>query len=273
MVLHVVLLNLHQARHLNVALGISLAGIPGNDVTQFGTVKQFLLVFHLDILRHQHCVSNLNGTIHLAQVTLQHIALLSVIGLHLLILAGTVLIHLHLLVDKLVIHLDVIVVHLVLTAQLSLELRGYGDIELEGQRVCILQILGLLSGIGQRLTQHLYLILADVLIQLLAQHLVHHVHLDSSTILALNHAHRGLTGTESRNVSTLTIVFQSLVYLSLVVVFLQRDGHQTIHLVRSFKCNIHLAFIPYLYYYMRFYLTYGCSVQLCNERAKVRINE
>ena len=98
----------------------------------------------------------------------------------------------------------------------------------------------------------------DIAVELLTQHFVHHVHLDGGAILALDDSHGNLTRAETRDVGTLTIIFQGLVYLRLVVLFLQCDGHQTIDLVWSFKCDIHLLIIPYLLIYIRF------------ERAKVR---
>ena len=149
---HLVLLYLQQARHLDIALRISLAGIPSDDVAQLAAVEQFLLVLHLHILRHQHGVSHLDAAVHLAKVALQHVTLLSIISLHLLILACTALVHLHLLVNQLVVYLDVIVVNLVLVAQFGLKLRSHGNVELEHQRLGILKILRLLLLIGQRLT-------------------------------------------------------------------------------------------------------------------------
>ena len=167
-VFHLFLLNLQQARYLDIALRIGLAGIPSDDVTQLTAVKQLLLVVHLHILRHQHGVGNLNATVHLAQVTLQHVTLLGIKLLNLLILTGTALIHLHLLVDELVVNGDVIERNLVLTAQLSLKLRGYGNVELKCQGLVALEVEGFLLLAGEGLTQHLNLVLTNIFVQLLA---------------------------------------------------------------------------------------------------------
>ena len=241
-VLHVLFLDLQQGRHLHVALRICLAGIPGDDVAQLSAIEEFLLVVHLHILGHQHCVGNGDATlfhitllVQLTQVALQHVTLLWVKLLSLLVLSCTLLVHLHLLVDEFIVNSDVIVVDLILTTQRSLELRSHSDVELESQRIVALEVQCLLLVTWQGLTQHLDVVLTNILIEFLTQHLVHHVHLHGCPILALDQTHWRHAGAEARNVSTLTIVFQGLLDLSLIVVFLQSNGHQTINLVRSLK--------------------------------------
>ena len=122
-------------------------------------------------------------------------------------MACTALIHIYLLVDELVVYRDVVVVHLVLAANLGLEGGSYGNVELKLQGTVALEVQLCLLVAGQRLAKHLNLVLTNISVQLLAQHLVHHVHLDLSAELALYHAHRSHAGTETGDVSTLAIVF------------------------------------------------------------------
>ena len=248
-VLDFLLLNLQQARNLYIALRISLAGIPSDDVAQFGTLEEFLLVVHLHILRHQHSISHLDTTffhiavsVQLTKVALQHIALFRIEILYLLILSCTALIHLYLLVNEFIVNSDVIERNLVLTAQFGLELRSHSNIKLKLQGLVTLEIKLLLLVTGKWLTQHVNLVILYISIQFLAQHTVNHVNLDVCTELTLDHPHRSLTRTESGNLCTLAIVFQSFLNLGLIVSSLQGNRHQTIHLIRSFKLNIHLSY-------------------------------
>ena len=154
MLCHLVLLNFQQAADLCIIIGIGLAGIPCNDIAQLTVVKQFLLIVNLDILRHQGNVRQFDTTVlaNLAQVTLQHVALLGIVLLGLLILTGTALIHLNLLVDELIINSDVIIVNFILTGQFCLEVRSYSNIKLKGQRCITLEIELFLLSTWQRLT-------------------------------------------------------------------------------------------------------------------------
>ena len=264
---NLLLINLHHGSNLYVALRISLAGIPCDDITQLTTVEELLLVVNLDVLRHQHSVSNLNTTLnaYLAQVTLQHVALFRVESLYLLVVTGTALIHLNLLVNELVVNGNVIERHLVLATQLGLELRSHSDIELEFQRLVALEIQLSLLVAGERLAQHMDFVILDIAIELLAQHLVYHVNLDAGTKLTLNHAHRSLTRTKSGNLCTLAVIFQSLLDFWLIVSRLQCDSHQTIHLIRSFKLNIHLLLylINYIYVFRKLAAKVVINYELC----------
>ena len=167
-------------------------------------------------------------------------------------MAGTTLIHLYLLVDELVVNSDIVERHLVLTTQLCLKLGGYGNVELKLQGLVALEVELSLLIAWQGLAQHVNLVVLNIAVELLAQQLVHYIYLHGRTVLTLNHTHRGLSWTESGNVCTLTIVLQGFVNLRLIVSRLQRDGHQTIHLVGSFKLDIHLLSYTLLNIYTRF---------------------
>ena len=240
-VLHVVLLYLQQGCHLSIVVGIGLLGVEGDDITRLGTVEELLLVLSLDIGRHDH--TTLSGDtaflgvtvlVELTQVTSEGIVTAEDVGLHeLTCLRG---VHLYLIVDQLVLHLDGVVVDLVLGAELSLELRGNGDIEHESQIGVLLEVLGhLLLLVGKGLAQHLDIVLLDVFVQLLTEELVHFLYLNGCSILLLNHTHRNHTWTETRHLCLLTIILQGLLYRFLVVCRLNGHRQQTIDLIGAIK--------------------------------------
>ena len=147
--------------------------------------------------------------------------------------------HIHLLVDELIVYGYVIIRHLVAAGELHVELRSNGNLELEGVRCGLLQVYRLSVFVGQRLTEHLYLIVLYVLLKALAQQLVDFVYLHCGAKLALYHAHGGLSGTESRHIGALAIIFQLLGDLVVVVCFFNYNRHQTIDFVGILKCNVH----------------------------------
>ena len=144
-------------------------------------------------------------------------------------------------------------------AELSLEVGSHGNVEHESERAVAGQVLRLLLLlVGQRLAQHLNLILTHILIELLAQQTVHFVHLYGCAILLLNQTHRHHAGTEAGHLSLLAIIFQLFLHLLLIVGGLNGDGHQAVHLVVTFKLNIHF----YLRFnYLRFTILFlGCKI-------------
>ena len=144
--------------------------------------------------------------------------------------------HIHLAVHYLVAHLDVVVVNGVGFAQLGLELGRHGDVEHELVRAVGLEVNRLLLLlVGHRLAKHLYLVLAHVLIDFLAEQLVHHVHLHGFAILALYQAHWHHARAESRHVGLLAVILQLLLNIFLIVLLLNGQREQAIDFVGVFE--------------------------------------
>ena len=211
-VFHLFLVHFQQCSYLSIVVRISLPGVECDDVAEFGTLKQFLLLFYLDISWHDHTAVG-------GDTTLQRVALLvqltQVAGqrvvaaehLDLLELTSLLGIHPNLVVNEVVVHLDGIVVNLVLAGQFCLKLWCHGNIEDEREGTVSSQILRLLLLAGQRFAQHLDLIITNITHQLVAQQTVDFVGFHLSAKLLLNHSHRHHARTEAREVSLLTIVF------------------------------------------------------------------
>ena len=250
-VLHFVFLDLQQRRHLSVVVGIGLPGVEGDDVAHLGTLKELLLIVHLNIIGHQHGTSHLKTAflsvallVELAQVTLEKIALL--IAVSLLVFACTRCEHVDLLVDQLVVNSYIIVHNLILSVELHLEFGGHGNIEHEGIRSGLLQILRFLLLGSHGLTEHLNLVILDILVDLLTHKFVDGIHLNRCAKLPLNQSHRNHSGTEAGVVGFLAIVLQCLLDIVLVVSLFDSEGQQTIHLVGILKRNLHLL----VYYFI-----------------------
>ena len=155
-------------------------------------------------------------------------------------MSGTRCIHLHLLVDDLIVNGDIVEVDLVLVGQLDLELRSHGNVEYKSIGCFTLNIHSLLLVAGHGFAEHLDLVLVYILVDLLAQELVDHVHLHGGTILALDHAHGHHSLTETRHLSLLAVVFQCLLDILLIISLLYSQRHQSIHFVWILKCYFHL---------------------------------
>ena len=132
-----------------------------------------------------------------------------------------------------------------MTTQLHVNLGSHGQIKLERVGSGLLDVYGLVALVRQGLAQHLDFVLLHILVHLLTHNAIDDVHLHGVAIHTLNHTHGHHTRTEARHVGLLTIVFQCLLDILLVVVFLDCDGHQTIHFVGAFKCNIHLFYLRF----------------------------
>ena len=165
-----------------------------------------------------------------------HVVLLGVVVVHLVVVAGARGEHVHLAAHQLVAHLDVVVVHGVGLAKLSLELRRHGYVEHELVGAVGLEVNGLLLLlVRHRLAEHLYLVLAHVLVNLLAYQLVHHVRLHGLAILALYQAHGHHARAESRHVSLLAVILQLLLYIFFIVLLLKGQREQAIDFVGVFE--------------------------------------
>ena len=253
-ILNLLLLNLQQGSNLSIVIGVSLLGVESDDVASLSTVEQLLLVVGLDVSRHNHGSLGSDTTflgvtvlVKLAHVTSQCIVTAEYLSLN--ELTSLRCIHLYLIVEHLIINLDGVIVNLISASQLSLELRSYGNIEHECQIISVLKVLGyLLLLVWEGLTQHLDLVLTNILIQLLAQQLVNLVNLYCCAILLLNHSHGNHTWTESRNLCFLTIIFQLLLYCILIICLLNGHSQQTIDLVGALKRNFHLLMYLFIIY-------------------------
>ena len=270
-VLHVVLLHLQQGSHLGIVIRISLLRVEGDDITLLRTVEELALLLVLDISGHDHgslvgktALLSVTLFVELTQLTCQ--CVVAAEGLCLLELATLRGVHLHLVVNELVVNLDIIIRDLVLVRQLSLHLRSHGNVEYELQITFLLEILRfLLLLIRQRLTQHLDLVLLDIAIKLLADQAVHFLHLHGGAILTLDHSHRHLTWTETRNLGLLTIVFQCLLNLLLIVGGLDDHSHNAIDFIRAIKCNFHLS----LYLIILYVQILGCKSTIINQELRI----
>ena len=205
-------------------------------------IKQFLLVFYLNILGHEHGVGHgdaaLEGVallVELAEVALEHVTHRLIIVLHFLIVSAAAGHHVNLAVDQLVISLDVIIGHLVLIGEADGEFGSHGDIEHELEGSVAFQVLRHLFLGRHGLAEHLDFIVVDIFVHLLSEDLVDDVHLDSSAILALDQAHGHHTRSETRDISLLAILLQFVFYLLLVIFSLNGQGHQSIDLVGVFE--------------------------------------
>ena len=237
----VLLLTVHfqQSSNLSAAI-VSFVRIEGDDVTGLGTLEELLLVIVLQILGHDGSALNSQATllgvavlIELAQVTLQHVALL--IGLAVGVLAEAALEHLHLTVDERVVDSDVVVVDGVLGVERDVELGSHGDVKHKGVGSRLLQVLRLLLLRGERLAQHVHLVVGKIFVNLVTDDLVDDVHLHCAAKLATDEAHGHHAGTEARHVGTLAVVLQFLFYVILVVILLDSNGQQTIDLIGILK--------------------------------------
>ena len=239
-ILDVVFLNLQKCSNLCVIVGISLLGIEGDDVASLCTVEKLALIFVLDISRHHHRTLGGDTTflgvtvlVKLAHVTSEGVITAEHISLYKL--TALRLIHGHLVVDEFLVGGDGVVINLIFSCELSLEVWCDGNIEYKSQILVFLKVLWNLLLIGQRLAQHLDIVLLDVCIQLLAKHFVYFVNLGCCAILLLNHSHGHHTWTETRNLGLLTIILQGLLYRILVVCRFNGHRQQTIDLVGAFK--------------------------------------
>ena len=237
---HLFFLDFQQGRNLCIAFRIGLAGVEGDDVASLGPVEELLLVVGLNVVGHQHgrldgetALLGVTVLVEFAQVALEHVAL--GIRLCILVLARARGEHLHLAVHQFVVHVDAVIVDGILVGEFNVELRGNGNVEHERVGAGLLQVLGLLLLRGEGLAEHLHLVVGDVFLYLVANDLVDGIHLDRGAELALNHAHRSLTGTETGHVGFLAIVLQCLFHVVLVVIFFDSDGQQGIDLVGVLK--------------------------------------
>ena len=235
---HFLLVDLQQRAYLSVVVGICLTRIPGDDVAQLGSVEELLLVVHLNILRHEHSCLYLDTAfkgvalgIELAQVALEHIALLGIVSLSLVVMAVARSIHINLFVDNLVLNGYVVIVNSILLAKLNAEFGCQGNVELEHVGCRTFEVNGLLALVGKGLSQHGKLVVGNVLLQAVAQQLVDGIHLHRCAEHTLHLAHGHLARTEARNVGTLAVRLQVLLYIGLIVGLLYGDGHQAVHLV------------------------------------------
>ena len=246
-VFHLLLVHFQQGSHLGVVVRIGLLGVEGNHVTLLCSVEEFALLVLLDIGGHNHCslvaeavFLRVTLLVEFAQGTCQRIVAAE--GLGILEFTSLRSVHLHLVVDEFVVYLDIIIGQLVLVCQFGLHLRSDGNVEHELQVTFLLEVLGLLLLlVRQGLAQHLYLVLLDIAIEFLTNQAVHLVHLRGGTILTLNHSHGHLTRTEPRHLGLLTIVFQCLLNLLLIVCGLDDHSHDAIDFIRAIKCNFHLS--------------------------------
>lgn len=94
--------------------------VESDDIARLCVSKLFLLRLVVEVNRHQRLVAQGDTTLEsvavsvkLAEVALQHVALLRIVNIGLGIAAGTACEHVNLLVDKVVVDLDIIVCHLV----------------------------------------------------------------------------------------------------------------------------------------------------------------
>ena len=243
MLCNLVFLYLQERCHFRIILWISLARIECNDVAELCALEEFLLVFHLNILWHHHrslygytafeCVS---VCVELAEVALQHIALLCVIAIYGLVVACTACEHIHLLVDELVVNLNFVVVNSIFICQLGLELGSHSDVKLEHVRcLTVFYIHRFLCLVRHRLSEHLNLIVYDVFLEVFSDDFVDCIHLHRCTNLAFNHFHRSLSRTESRNVCLLAIILECLLYFFFVICLFNSQSHQTVDFVGIFK--------------------------------------
>ena len=257
---HLFLLHLEQRSHFNVAIGVSLLRVEGDDVAQLAALKELLLVVRLDVVGHKHRALDGNATllgvallVKLAQVALQHVVCL--VFLHLVIVAGARREHVNLAVDYVVVNGDSVVVYGVLVGQRGVHLGSNGYVKLERVGSVLLQVDRLLRLVGQRLAEHLDVVVLHIFIYFLAEELVDFVHLHGRAILLLNHPHRHHAHAEARHVGLLAVVLQCLLDIVLIVSLFYGQGDKSVHLVRIFKCNFHLSF------FMLFLMIIKCELQ------------
>ena len=238
-------LNLQEWRNLSIVLWISLLRVECDYITELSIVEEILLLVNLDVARHQDRTLYSDTTflgiaifIKLTQVTLQKVILLVLLSL--LIATCTLSVHINLLIENLIINCDVIIINLVATIESYLELWSNSDIKHKCERSTILQVSWLLLLWWERLTEHLDIVVLYILVNLLTNELVDSFHFYRWTELTLNHTHRSLTRTETWNISLLTIIFQCLLDIILVIFLFDNEGQKTINLVRIFKWNFHL---------------------------------
>ena len=126
-------------------------------------------------------------------------------------------------------------INLVITINLNIDFRCYGNIEDKLEGTVFLQILLYLSSIGQRRAKHGNLVVNDITIELFTQHLIDNVHLDLGAKLAFNHTNGGLTLAETGDIGLLAIVLQGLLNFALIIILFNGDLKHTIDLVWIFK--------------------------------------
>ena len=144
-------------------------------------------------------------------------------------------VHVYLPIDDLVIYLDVVIVQSVLVAEGNVYLGSHGDIKFHGIWRRLLHVDRLLAVGGHGLTQELYVVFCQVIIDFSAYQIVDGIHLHGSSVLTLYHADGSLARAEAWYAGPLAIIFQCLLDICLVIFFLHGDGQQAIHLVLDVK--------------------------------------
>ncbi len=239
------LADVQQAGELCGVVGIGLGRVDGDDVAELGALELGFLLVALHVFGQHDGLLDLDASfeggslvVELLEQTLDHVARLVAVGLDLL--SAALAEALHLLVHQSVVHLDVVVGEFVLLREFCVELGGECDVEGEGEILLCLEVDGgSLFLVGQRLGQHVHLVLADILVDFLADEFVDFLGHDFLAEALLDEGGGHLAGTESGQACLFAEVFQGGCHFSFVVSLLDVDGEQGAHLVDVFKRDIH----------------------------------
>ena len=234
------LVNLQQGSQLS---GIAVpcgVGIEYEHVVHLSIGEDGLLLVVLHVRGHHHGAFHLDAAflraavlVQFGQQAFQHIVV--GVGVHLVIVAVALGVHLHLHVHHFVGHVDVIVVNLVVLGYFRSKFGSQSHVEYEIEVLLRVEVNFLLRlFVGHRFAQDVHVVLVDIIVDCLGKHLVHFFQQYALAIHFLHQAGRHHTFAETRHLHLAAEVFQSLVYLLLIICFLKSDGEQCVHLVLVF---------------------------------------
>ena len=163
---------------------VCFRGVKGHDVAHLSTFELTFLLVALHVFGEHYCLFYADAafervafSVELCEQAFDHVAGLIVVCLD--VLTAALAITLHLLIDQSVVHLDIVASEFVFLGDFGVELRSECDVEGESEVVLCAEIQsGCLFFVGQRLCQHVHLVLANVFVYLFTKNLIDFLGLD-----------------------------------------------------------------------------------------------
>ena len=146
---------------------------------------------------------------------------------------------LHLVFQLFFAHLNVVVFHVVVGRERGGELGSESDVENELKVVLLLNVLRLLRSRGQGLAEHIYLVVADIAHEVVANQLIYFFSFHLSAIHLLDERCGYVARTEARHLHLSLQVLERFLNVSFVVSGFQLDCDDSLYVAYLFKRNIH----------------------------------
>ena len=175
MVSHVCLLNLQDGSQLCLVAVISLEWVHNQHVVHLGTIELSLLFVVLQVSWHNRCLLYLDTAflhaavlIQLSQDTLDHV-IAALIFLHVFHVAVLLLVGIYLTLYHLISHVYGVIRNLILSRETYCEFWCQRNVKLESEIICCSKVHWFLLLAWEWLTQHVHVVLADILENLILE--------------------------------------------------------------------------------------------------------